>query len=37
MEGYTVEEITTKLNCSPSTIERRLRLIRAMWETDVEA
>ncbi len=32
MEGYTNEEIAIKLNCVPRTIERKLRLIRDIWE-----
>src|SRR5258708_7118004 len=31
MEGYTNAEIATKLGCVPSTIERKLRLIRERW------
>jgi DNA-directed RNA polymerase specialized sigma24 family protein len=32
MEGYTNEEIATRLDCAPRTIERKLRLIRSVWE-----
>lgn len=32
MEGFTTEEIAVKLNCAPRTVERKLRLIRAIWE-----
>jgi DNA-directed RNA polymerase specialized sigma24 family protein len=32
MEGYTNEEIATRLDCAPRTVERKLRLIRSMWE-----
>ncbi len=32
MEGYSNEEIATKLGCVPRTIERKLALIRALWE-----
>lgn len=32
MEGYTNEEIAVKLACVPRTVERKLRLIRAIWE-----
>lgn len=31
MEGLSVGEIATKLNCSPSTVERKLRMIRHQW------
>jgi RNA polymerase sigma factor (sigma-70 family) len=30
-EGYTTEEIAAMLGCSPRTIQRKLRLIRAIW------
>jgi RNA polymerase sigma factor (sigma-70 family) len=32
MEGYTTEEISDTLHCSPRTVERKLGLIRAIWE-----
>lgn len=35
MEGYTNEEIAGKLACVPRTIERKLRLIRAIWESEL--
>jgi RNA polymerase sigma factor (sigma-70 family) len=31
MEGYTNEELGTQLGCSVSTIERKLKLIRRIW------
>lgn len=31
MEGFTCEEIATKLDCSPRTVERKLRIIRGRW------
>jgi DNA-directed RNA polymerase specialized sigma24 family protein len=31
MEEYTNEEIASKLDCSVSTVERSLRLIRTIW------
>jgi DNA-directed RNA polymerase specialized sigma24 family protein len=34
MEGYTNEEIAGKLTCVPRTVERKLRLIRAIWESE---
>jgi DNA-directed RNA polymerase specialized sigma24 family protein len=34
MEGYTSEEIARKLDCVPRTIERKLRLIRRLWEKE---
>jgi DNA-directed RNA polymerase specialized sigma24 family protein len=32
MEGYSNEEIATKLGCVPRTIERKVALIRTLWE-----
>jgi DNA-directed RNA polymerase specialized sigma24 family protein len=37
MEGYTNAEIATKLGCVPSTIERKLRLIRNRWAGELLA
>lgn len=34
MEGFTTEEIAGKLNCAPRTVERKLRLIRTIWEKE---
>jgi DNA-directed RNA polymerase specialized sigma24 family protein len=34
MEGYTTEQIAAQLGCAPSTVERRLRLIRRLWEQE---
>jgi DNA-directed RNA polymerase specialized sigma24 family protein len=34
MEGYTNEEIALKLCCAPRTVERKLALIRGLWEKD---
>jgi DNA-directed RNA polymerase specialized sigma24 family protein len=34
MEGDTNEEIAARLGCAPSTVERRLRLIRRIWESE---
>lgn len=35
MEGLTNEEIADRLGCVTATVERRLRLIRALWEREV--
>ena len=35
MEGFTNGEIATKLGCAGVTVERRLRLIRHIWEKGV--
>lgn len=37
MEGETVPEIAARLGCAPSTVERRLRLIRQIWEEEEAA
>jgi DNA-directed RNA polymerase specialized sigma24 family protein len=31
MEGHTNQEVAARLGCAPPTVERRLRLIRALW------
>jgi DNA-directed RNA polymerase specialized sigma24 family protein len=36
MEGYTVDELADRLGCARTTIERRLRLIRHLWEKESE-
>jgi DNA-directed RNA polymerase specialized sigma24 family protein len=33
MEGWTVQEIARELDCSASTVERKLRAIRAIWQS----
>ena len=34
MEGDTVPQIAARLGCALSTVERRLRLIRQIWESE---
>jgi DNA-directed RNA polymerase specialized sigma24 family protein len=34
MEGFTNDEIAARLGCAPRTVERKLRLIRAVWEKE---
>ena len=34
LEGYGVQEIATELGASTRTVERKLRLIRAIWEEE---
>jgi DNA-directed RNA polymerase specialized sigma24 family protein len=34
MEGYTTEEIAGQLGCVPRTVERKLRVIRALWQQE---
>jgi RNA polymerase sigma factor (sigma-70 family) len=33
MEGFTVPEIARELDCSPSSVERKLRAIRSIWKS----
>jgi len=34
MEGYTSKEIAAQLDCTPRTVERKLRIIRGLWEKE---
>jgi DNA-directed RNA polymerase specialized sigma24 family protein len=34
MEGYRNAEIAEKLGCTPRTVERKLRIIRGLWEME---
>ena len=34
MEGYTNQEIAAKLDCAPSTVERKLQRIRTRWQEE---
>ena len=36
-EGYSNEEIVAQLGCGLRTVERRLQLIRSIWEQEGEA
>jgi DNA-directed RNA polymerase specialized sigma24 family protein len=36
MEGYTTKEIAGRLNRAPRSIERKLRLIRGLWESECQ-
>lgn len=36
MEGHTAEEIAAKLACAPRTIERKLQVIRELWQSEAE-
>ena len=35
LEGYTNEEVAAMLGCTLRTVERKLRLIRTIWEAEV--
>ena len=35
LEGYSAQEIATELGASTRTVERKLRLIRAIWEEEM--
>jgi DNA-directed RNA polymerase specialized sigma24 family protein len=34
MEGYTNDEIAERLGCVPRTVERKLRVIRGLWDQE---
>jgi DNA-directed RNA polymerase specialized sigma24 family protein len=34
LEGFTNDEIAEKLDCVPRTVERKLQLIRTLWQRD---
>jgi DNA-binding CsgD family transcriptional regulator len=36
LEGYTNDEIAAKLGCARRTVERKLRVIRAVWTAQGE-
>jgi DNA-directed RNA polymerase specialized sigma24 family protein len=36
MEGFTNGEIAAKLDCSPRTVERKIRIIRGRWQQEVK-
>jgi DNA-directed RNA polymerase specialized sigma24 family protein len=33
MEGYSNEEIAARLGCVPRTVERKLAVIRTLWQS----
>jgi DNA-directed RNA polymerase specialized sigma24 family protein len=35
MEGYTNEEIASKLDCTPRSVYRKLCIIRGLWENEL--
>jgi DNA-directed RNA polymerase specialized sigma24 family protein len=35
MEGFTIDEVAARLDCAPRTIERRLGLIRQLWNSEL--
>ncbi len=37
LEGYTIEEIAAQRGCVPRTVNRRIRLIRHLWEKEITA
>jgi DNA-directed RNA polymerase specialized sigma24 family protein len=34
MEGHSVEDVAAKRKCAPSTVERKLKRIRGIWERE---
>lgn len=36
MEGFTNEEIAAKLGCVPRTVERKLTVIRSLWQEEAK-
>jgi DNA-directed RNA polymerase specialized sigma24 family protein len=34
LEGFTNAEIAERLGCAVGTVERKLRVIRAIWEKE---
>ena len=34
LEGHTDQQIARRLNCSRSTIQRRLRMVRSIWSQE---
>jgi DNA-directed RNA polymerase specialized sigma24 family protein len=34
MEGYTVDEIASRIGCVPRSVKRKLQLIRSLWESE---
>ena len=36
LEGFTNEEIAEKLDCVPRTVERKLQLIRTLWQRSID-
>lgn len=37
LEGFTNDEIAEKLECVPRTVERKLQLIRTLWQRSIDA
>ena len=35
MEGFSNDEIAVKLGCTSRTVERKLRIIRGLWEKEI--
>jgi DNA-directed RNA polymerase specialized sigma24 family protein len=34
MDGHSVDEVATLIECAPSTVKRKLKLIRGIWERE---
>lgn len=35
MQGYTIDEISAQVGRAPATIERKLKVIRTLWEKEL--
>jgi RNA polymerase sigma factor (sigma-70 family) len=36
MEGYSVEEMASRLRCSPRSIKRKTQLVREIWQKEID-
>jgi DNA-directed RNA polymerase specialized sigma24 family protein len=34
MDGFSVEDVATKIGCAPRSVKRKLQLIRSIWERE---
>jgi DNA-directed RNA polymerase specialized sigma24 family protein len=37
LEGYTIDEMSARMGKAPATIERKLKVVRILWQSDLEA
>lgn len=36
MEGFSIDEIASRLGCSPRSVKRKAQLVREIWEKEIE-